>query len=260
MPLLAQPVLNGPTSSLNAENDSGLSSLKDLAQQALGPFQVQQRPQQQQHQHSLLQQGLATGFLPNLPVGGLDQVVGFSLSAFGNPGLLHQQQQMQDVKIPPLLGASPLGPKPFQPDEQASVQMMEAMLRNQPIPSDSERTRQYFPRTQCNICPPYYPKTPPPGCETVDFFSRLAPETLFFVFYYCEGTRAQLLAAKALKKQSWRFHTKYMMWFQRHEEPKVITDEYEQGTYIYFDFEKWAQRKKEGFTFEYKYLEDRDLG
>ena len=43
-----------------------------------------------------------------------------------------------------------------------------------------------------------------------------------------QGTRAQYLAAKALRKQSWRFHTKYMMWFQRHEEPKAITDEYEQ--------------------------------
>ena len=32
-----------------------------------------------------------------------------------------------------------------------------------------------------------------------------------------------------------------------------------QGTYIYFDFEKWGQRKKEGFTFEYRFLEDRDL-
>uniref|UniRef100_A0A0L8I8K5 CCR4-Not complex component Not N-terminal domain-containing protein n=1 Tax=Octopus bimaculoides TaxID=37653 RepID=A0A0L8I8K5_OCTBM len=31
------------------------------------------------------------------------------------------------------------------------------------------------------------------------------------------------------------------------------------GTYIYFDYEKWGQRKKEGFTFEYRYLEDRDL-
>jgi len=36
------------------------------------------------------------------------------------------------------------------------------------------------------------------------------------------------LAAKALKKQSWRFHTKYMMWFQRHEEPKTITEDFEQ--------------------------------
>ena len=72
----------------------------------------------------------------------------------------------------------------------------------------------------------------------------------------------------------------YMMWFQRHEEPKMINDEFEQvtltiqsqltliesdcialfqGTYIYFDYEKWGQRKKEGFTFEYRFLEDRDL-
>ena len=35
------------------------------------------------------------------------------------------------------------------------------------------------------------------------------------------------MAAKALKKLSWRFHTKYMMWFQRLEEPKAITDDYE---------------------------------
>ena len=35
------------------------------------------------------------------------------------------------------------------------------------------------------------------------------------------------LAAKALKKLSWRFHTKYMMWLQRLEEPKAITDDYE---------------------------------
>ena len=56
----------------------------------------------------------------------------------------------------------------------------------------------------------------------------MSTETLFFIFYYMEGTKAQYLAAKALKKQSWRFHTKYMMWFQRHEEPKIINEEYEQ--------------------------------
>ncbi|CAG5089579.1 Similar to Cnot3: CCR4-NOT transcription complex subunit 3 (Mus musculus) [Cotesia congregata] len=98
-----------------------------------------------------------------------------------------------------------------------------------------------------------------PHSDTVEFFQRLSTETLFFIFYYMEGSKGQYLAAKALKKQSWRFHTKYMMWFQRHEEPKIINEEYEQGTYIYFDYEKWGQRKKEGFTFEYKYLEDRDL-
>lgn len=51
------------------------------------------------------------------------------------------------------------------------------------------------------------------------------------VFFLSQGTRAQYLAAKALKRQSWRFHTKHMMWFQRHEEPKTITDDYEQVGY-----------------------------
>lgn len=49
------------------------------------------------------------------------------------------------------------------------------------------------------------------------------------IYHACfQGTKAQYLAAKALKKQSWRFHTRYMMWFQRHEEPKTITEDYEQ--------------------------------
>jgi CCR4-NOT transcription complex subunit 3 len=74
-----------------------------------------------------------------------------------------------------------------------------------------------------------------------------------------QGTKAQYLAAKALKSKSWRFHKKYLMWFQRYEEPKEINDDYEHGSYMYFDFERWTQKKKDGFTFEYRYLEDREL-
>ncbi|KAL0882866.1 hypothetical protein ABMA27_016391 [Loxostege sticticalis] len=160
--------------------------------------------------------------------------------------------------IPPLLGVAPLGPLPLNSEHQLQFQMMEASFYHMPHPSDSERTRVYLPRNICQT-PIYYNQVLLPHSDSVEFFQRLSTETLFFVFYYMEGTKAQYLAAKALKKQSWRFHTKYMMWFQRHEEPKVINEEYEQGTYIYFDYEKWGQRKKEGFTFEYKYLEDRDL-
>ena len=48
-----------------------------------------------------------------------------------------------------------------------------------------------------------------------------------------------------------------MTWFQRHEEPKVTTEDYEQGTYVYFDYESgWCQRIKSDFRFEYSYLED----
>ncbi|XP_054716290.1 CCR4-NOT transcription complex subunit 3-like isoform X2 [Uloborus diversus] len=163
----------------------------------------------------------------------------------------------REAHIPPLLGVAPLGPITLSKECYQQIRILEVAQRHMPHPSDSERLRQYLPRNPYPT-PSYYPQGLP-HCDTVEFFQRLSTETLFFIFYYMEGTKAQYLAAKALKKQSWRFHTKYMMWFQRHEEPKTITDEYEQGTYIYFDYEKWGQRKKEGFTFEYRYLEDRDL-
>jgi len=199
-----------------------LSSLKSLAQQALGQN--------------------------NAPPGGYLELERHKL----------QQQHKNEAHIPPLLGVAPLGIVPLSKEHQFQYSMLEAASHHLPHPSDSERLRPYLPRNPCHT-PAYYPQAPPPGSDTIDFFQRLSTETLFFIFYYMEGTKAQYLAAKALKKQSWRFHTKYMMWFQRHEEPKMINDEFEQGTYIYFDYEKWGQRKKEGFTFEYRFLEDRDL-
>jgi len=202
-----------------------LSSLKSLAQQALGQSSPMETGQSEDRDR-----GVDMGW----------------------------RDHKNDAHVPPLLGVAPLGIVPLGKDHQFQFSMLEAASHHLPHPSDSERLRPYLPRNPCHT-PPYYPQAPPPGSDTIDFFQRLSTETLFFVFYYMEGTKAQYLAAKALKKQSWRFHTKYMMWFQRHEEPKMINDEYEQGTYIYFDYEKWGQRKKEGFTFEYRFLEDRDL-
>uniref|UniRef100_A0A8C5FZQ4 CCR4-NOT transcription complex subunit 3 n=1 Tax=Gouania willdenowi TaxID=441366 RepID=A0A8C5FZQ4_GOUWI len=168
------------------------------------------------------------------------------------------QQSVSEVSIPPSLGVCPLGPTPLPKDQLYQQAMQESAWTHMPHPSDSERIRQYLMRNPCPTLP-FHHQIPPHHSDSIEFYQRLSTETLFFIFYYLEGTKAQYLSAKALKKQSWRFHTKYMMWFQRHEEPKTITDEFEQGTYIYFDYEKWGQRKKEGFTFEYRYLEDRDL-
>lgn len=114
-----------------------------------------------------------------------------------------------------------------------------------------------------------------PNFDDASMFEKFDTDTLFFIFYYQQGTYQQYLAAKELKRQSWRYHKKYLTWFQRHEEPKEITPEYEQGTYVYFDYETgmsfvvfvlileltcaclgWCQRKKTEFTFEYRYLED----
>ena len=183
-----------------------------------------------------------------------------SLSAVVQQQNLGQQMAIGggESRIQPLLGVAPLGPVSLNKDNMYQQGMLEACWRHMPHPSDSERLRHYLPRNPCPT-PSYYPQIPLPHHDSIEFYLRLSTEALFFIFYYMEATKAQYMAAKALKKQSWRFHTKYMMWFQRHEEPKTITDEYEQGTYIYFDYEKWGQRKKEGFTFEYRYLEDREL-
>lgn len=93
--------------------------------------------------------------------------------------------------------------------------------------------------------------------------STSSPEHInsdYFFFQYnlkFLTTTVRYLAAKELKRQSWRFHVKYLTWFQRHSEPQAITEEYEQGVYVYFDWEgSWCQRKKSDFRFEYRYLSE----
>ncbi|CAL1611017.1 unnamed protein product [Knipowitschia caucasica] len=233
-------LLNGPHSYSQASEalkaPEPLSSLKAMAERAA------------------LGSGL-DGEISNLHLTDRDIFSGSS-AAPGTPAA--PQPSVSEVSIPPSLGVCPLGPTPLPKDQLYQQAMQESAWTHMPHPSDSERIRQYLMRNPCPTLP-FHHQVPPHHSDSIEFYQRLSTETLFFIFYYLEGTKAQYLSAKALKKQSWRFHTKYMMWFQRHEEPKTITDEFEQGTYIYFDYEKWGQRKKEGFTFEYRYLEDRDL-
>ena len=121
---------------------------------------------------------------------------------------------------------------------------------------DNDRNRQYTPQNPYPT-PASYPASQSAIFDNPAIFEKLGTDCLFFIFYYAQGTYQQYLAARELKKQSWRFHKKYMTWFQRHEEPKITTDEYEQGTYVYFDYETgWCTRIKTDFRFEYSYLED----
>nr|XP_057903576.1 CCR4-NOT transcription complex subunit 3-like isoform X2 [Doryrhamphus excisus] len=230
-------LLNGPLSysSDSIKPQEPLSSLKSMAERA----------------------AISSGMDGDMPPLHLPTDIFPSTTASSGPPSA-SQSSLSEVSIPPSLGVCPLGPAPLSKEQLYQQAMEESVWTHMPHPSDSERIRQYLMRNPCPTLP-FHHQMPPPHSDTVEFYQRLSTETLFFIFYYLEGTKAQYLAAKALKKQSWRFHTKYMMWFQRHEEPKTITDEFEQGTYIYFDYEKWGQRKKEGFTFEYRYLEDRDL-
>ncbi|KAF7301558.1 hypothetical protein MIND_00721300 [Mycena indigotica] len=134
--------------------------------------------------------------------------------------------------------------------------MLEGGYSNVPQPQDTEKPKYYVPRNPYPTAS-YYPQAPLALLSTAAIFSQLDVETLFYVFYFHPGTYQQYLAAKELKRQSWRFHVKYLTWFQRHSEPQAITEEYEQGVYVYFDWEgSWCQRKKSDFRFEYRYLSE----
>lgn len=140
----------------------------------------------------------------------------------------------------------------------SALRMMVASQRsmNMMDTSDAEPPKPYRPETRYHSASGY-PQEPLAILDDPRLYSRIEPDTLFYVFYYKQGSYQQYLAAKALKDQSWRFHKQYQTWFQRHEEPKNITEEFEQGTYRFFDYEStWMNRRKADFKFAYRYLED----
>lgn len=113
-----------------------------------------------------------------------------------------------------------------------------------PQPEDLDRPQNYRPSYKYST-PAHYPQEILPIFDDPALYEgqRMETDTLFYIFYYRQNTYQQYLAAKALKNQSWRFHKQYQTWFQRHEEPKSITEEYEQGTYRFFDYEStWYVR------------------
>ncbi|KAF4120013.1 CCR4-NOT transcription complex subunit 3 [Geosmithia morbida] len=144
------------------------------------------------------------------------------------------------------------------PASQSTLQMMASSRANYPDGADAECPRTYRPEVAFpGAAAAGYPREPLAIFDDPRLYSRIDTDTLFYVFYYKQGTPHQYLAAKALKDQSWRFHKQYQTWFQRHEEPKSITDEFEQGTYRFFDYEStWMNRRKAEFRFVYKFLED----
>jgi CCR4-NOT transcription complex subunit 3 len=111
---------------------------------------------------------------------------------------------------------------------------------------------------------PTHGVTSPFGADVCHFadqessYRKLTPETLLFAFYYRQNTYAQLLAAKELKRQGWRYHKKINQWFKRQDEPKLTTSDYEHGAYLTLDPKEaeWRIRVRPEFTFEYALVED----
>ncbi|KAL1890285.1 general negative regulator of transcription subunit 5 [Ceratocystis pirilliformis] len=147
--------------------------------------------------------------------------------------------------------------RPMAANSPATQRLLEASHREAPKAMDSEMAKHYTPEIPMSSPSTNYPMQPLDILDNPRLYSRLETDTLFYLFYYRQGTMHQYMAARALKDQSWRFHKQYQTWFQRHEEPKNITEEYEQGTYRFFDYEStWMNRRKADFKFTYKFLED----
>lgn len=142
-------------------------------------------------------------------------------------------------------------PLPF----SAISQMIENSLLNCPDSYDAEKPRQYNP---VNIHPSSidYPHEPMYELNSFNLMKKLDNDTLFFCFYYSEGSDnlAKWNSAKELTRRGWVFNTELKQWFLKdvknikHLEPE---DESLGQNYKYFDYEKtWLVRRKENFKFD----------
>ena len=183
---------------------------------------------------------------------------GLSTGVSGNVGSTAELSGLPSTSLSGAANAFAVKDRSLVPDDyMLTLNLLEPSLRNLPDPADSERPKQYVPRNPYRT-PSYFPSVPAPIFDDPLLFDKLSVDTLFFIFYFQQGTPHQYLAARELKKQSWRYHKNFLTWFQRHDDPKITTEEFEQGTYIYFDYESgWCQRIKADFTFEYRHLEGR---
>lgn len=229
---------------------------------AIGATLPSPLPQQVQH-YPLPQQAIPPQYPPGVKVQDMQAVGAQRPPSTRGSVPPHLQQGQQRTAFPGSLSDLVVS---FENVKQKAVhrmsnldqvhKLLDGSYSSMPQPQDTEKPKYYVPRNYYPT-PGYYPQQPNPILSTAGLFTQLDVETLFYVFYYHPGTYLQYLAAKELKRQSWRFHVKYLTWFQRHSEPQAITEEYEQGVYVYFDWEgSWCQRKKSDFRFEYRYLSE----
>ncbi|CAM9598678.1 unnamed protein product [Chrysoparadoxa australica] len=253
----SQPGSSAEEGNDNGEGQSGTSQQDTLTQgqQRLSPTLSQGLSKQDgasgsRAMHTSQSPGRERNPMDSLP--GIQAFSMASTSSAPSPGRA-SQAPISQTSQPTTRSASPSDSGRGTQDD-ATLSLLDNSFAFIPTRHDGDRTKVYTPRNPYRV-PASYPTTPSTVFEDPRIFEKLGMDTLFFIFYYQQGTYQQHLAARELKRQSWRYHKKYMTWFQRHEEPKVTTDDYEQGTYVYFDYETgWCQRIKGDFTFEYIFL------
>lgn len=98
----------------------------------------------------------------------------------------------------------------------------------------------------------------PPHLRFV-MFQKFQLETLFYVFYSMPKDVLQLAAAEELHNREWKFHKELRMWITRqpNTEPTVKTAQFERGTFLVFNPDKWTKEKREDFVCVFDQLEER---
>lgn len=164
--------------------------------------------------------------------------------------------QTLDTPIPPIPSITSSNTTNLTEQQINTLQQLQSSLQYLPDTTDTDRPKLYVPRNPYRT-PSYFPSTPSDYfSSTSNIWRRFTSDTLFFIFYFQQGTCQQYLAARELKRQSWRYHKNYLTWFQRHDDPIHANDTQETGSFLYFDYEAgWCSRIKHDFTFEYKYLD-----
>ena len=92
-----------------------------------------------------------------------------------------------------------------------TLDLLEASFRNIPESWDQEVQQPKYPVSlrEENLFPTV------PMYNRRESFAKFDLDTLFFAFYYQQGTYQQYLAAVELKKKNWMFHKKYHTWFRK---------------------------------------------
>lgn len=99
------------------------------------------------------------------------------------------------------------------------LDLLEASYRNIPESWDQEV---YHPKSHVSLKREDNQFPTLPMYNRRESFTKFDIDTLFFAFYYQQGTYQQYLAAIELKRKNWMFHKKYHTWFRRAEPSEAL--------------------------------------
>jgi CCR4-NOT transcription complex subunit 2 len=103
-----------------------------------------------------------------------------------------------------------------------------------PFTDGSQSDEPQFKTPQC------YLMSHPPVLKA-DHWSKLQPETLFYIFYQMPKDILQACAAQELYRRDWRYHAELKIWLKPHRQPNDIIQP-QTLQFLYFDAKSWEQK------------------